>query len=241
MHNPTTGATQHRLAFEESAVAQGTEPLLGGCETLLAFRGHGAVLAPPGSSFNPRRKMPSRAGRYNSRMDQLPLKAFIRDIPDFPVPGVLFRDITPLLANGDAFAAVLAAMEAAVKQADAEAIVAVESRGFLFGAPLAHQLGLPLVPVRKHGKLPASRESVEYALEYGANCLEMHTDALAAGTRAVIVDDLLATGGTALAAATLVERVGGTVAGFAFAVELAPLGGRAGLAAYPVWSVLQYE
>ena len=169
------------------------------------------------------------------------LKRYIRDIPDFPKSGILFRDITPLLANAEAFGAVLDSFEADARRHGAGAIVGIESRGFLFGAPLALRLGLPFVPVRKPGKLPAARMSVEYSLEYGESQLDIHQDAIAPGTAAYIVDDLLATGGTALAAAKLVEMIGGVVAGMGFAVELAVLDGRGRLASYAVHSVVSYS
>lgn len=168
------------------------------------------------------------------------LKSYVRDIPDFPVPGILFRDITPLLGDGRAFAAALDALGRDAKERGAEAIVGIESRGFIFGAPLADRLGLPFVPVRKPGKLPAARMSMEYALEYGESQLDIHADALAPGRRAYVVDDLLATGGTARAAAKLVELIGGAVAGIGFVIELEALGGRGKLVEYPVYSVLQY-
>lgn len=168
------------------------------------------------------------------------LKTLIRDVPDFPQPGILFRDITPLLGDPDGVAQVLDELAADIQSLDAEAIVGIESRGFIFGAPLANRLSLPFIPVRKPGKLPAARMSVEYSLEYGQSRLDIHEDALAPGTRAYIVDDLLATGGTALAAAKLVEMIGGVVAGFGFVIELGPLGGRERLAGYPVTSLLRY-
>lgn len=168
------------------------------------------------------------------------LKAHIRDIPDFPLPGILFRDITPLLGEPAAFRAVLDAMELEARERAAGAIVGIESRGFIFGAPLAERLALPFVPVRKPGKLPAARQSVEYSLEYGESRLDIHDDALGRGTRAFIVDDLLATGGTALAAAKLVEIIGGEVAGLAFAIELTALDGRGRLSGYRVASVITY-
>jgi adenine phosphoribosyltransferase len=169
------------------------------------------------------------------------LRLHIRDIPDFPTPGVLFRDITPLLRDPDAFARALDLMADAVSELGAEAIVGIESRGFLFGTPIAARLGLPFVPVRKAGKLPAARMSVEYSLEYGNSQLDIHADALTRGQRAVIVDDVLATGGTARAAAKLVELVGGAVAGFVFLIEIAPLGGRGHLHGYDLRSFVQYE
>ncbi len=169
------------------------------------------------------------------------LKAFIRDVPDFPRPGVLFRDVTPLLANPDAFRYVLNAIAGAAGETLPGAIVGIESRGFLFGAPVAARLGLPFVPVRKPGKLPAARMSVEYSLEYGESQLDIHSDAFAPGTRAYIIDDLLATGGTARATAKLVEMVGAEVAGFGFVIELEPLNGRQALSGYAVDVIVKYR
>jgi adenine phosphoribosyltransferase len=169
------------------------------------------------------------------------LKSCIRDVPDFPQPGVLFRDITPLLGDPEAFGQVLDEMASFVESRRVDAIVGIESRGFIFGMPVASRLGLPFVPVRKPGKLPSARMSVEYSLEYGNGQLDIHADALGAGNRVVIVDDLLATGGTARAAAKLVELLGATVAGLLFLIELAPLGGRARLDGYDVQALLRYE
>ncbi len=149
------------------------------------------------------------------------LKTYIRDVPDFPLPGVLFRDITPLLRTPGAFNAALDAMTAYVESRSVDAIVGIESRGFLFGAPIAERLALPFVPVRKPGKLPAAHMSVEYSLEYGNSQLDIHADALARGDRAIIVDDLLATGGSAHAAAKLIELLGGVVDSALFLIELA--------------------
>lgn len=168
------------------------------------------------------------------------LRNYIRDVPDFPRPGILFRDITPLLKDRAAFRYVVEQMMAEAREREAESIVGIESRGFIFGCPVALELGLPFVPVRKPGKLPAKRMSVEYSLEYGDSQLDIHEDALASGSRAFIIDDLLATGGTALATAKLVEMVGGEVAGFAFALELSALKGREPLHQYSVTSLLQY-
>lgn len=173
-------------------------------------------------------------------MRPMDLKSLIRDVPDFPQPGILFRDITPLLANPDGLRFALEALTAVAKEAKPDCIVGIESRGFIFGAPLADRLGLPFVPVRKPGKLPAARMSVEYSLEYGESRLDIHEDALASGDRALIVDDLLATGGTALAAAKLVELLGGVVAGFAFVIELEALAGRERLQKYAVSSLISY-
>jgi adenine phosphoribosyltransferase len=169
------------------------------------------------------------------------LKAYIRDVPDFPQPGILFRDITPLLKDPGALRYVIDRFTEEFRNAGLDAVVSIESRGFLFGAPLAYNLGVGLVPVRKPGKLPAARMSVEYALEYGAGQLDIHEDALKKDARVVIVDDLLATGGTAMAAAKLVELVGGRVHSFAFLVELTPLGGRERLRDYPVLSLIQFD
>jgi len=169
------------------------------------------------------------------------LRAYIRDVPDFPEPGVLFRDITPLLLAPDAFTQVLDALARVVKARGADAVVGIESRGFIFGAPVAARLGLPFVPVRKPGKLPAARMTVEYALEYGDGQLDIHADALSPGARVLIVDDLLATGGTAHAAAKLVELIGGHITGFAFVIELQHLNGRKNLANYAVDSLISFE
>lgn len=169
------------------------------------------------------------------------LKKLIRDVPDFPQPGILFRDITPLLKNPEAMRQVVDELTERYRHAELTAVVSIESRGFLFGAPLAYNLGLPLVPVRKPGKLPARRMSVEYQLEYGTGSLDIHEDALTKGDLVVIVDDLLATGGTAVAAAKLVELLGGRVHSFAFLVELDFLSGRSRLEDYDVFALVNYE
>jgi adenine phosphoribosyltransferase len=169
------------------------------------------------------------------------LKPYIRDVPDFPVPGILFRDITPLLRDADAFAAALDMITERVQAITPDAVAAIESRGFLFGAPVAARLALPFVPIRKPGKLPAARMTVEYTLEYGDSQLDIHADALSPGERVVIIDDLLATGGTALAAAKLVELTGASVAALVFLIELAALGGRDALAGYDVHAFVRYE
>lgn len=168
------------------------------------------------------------------------LKDYIRDIPDFPEPGILFRDITPLLANPAAFNYAVAQLAEQCSEPDFDVVVAVESRGFIFGAPLARELGKPLIPVRKAGKLPAERHAVEYDLEYGSNVLEIHADAIQQGQRALIVDDLLAIGGTLSAASQLVEDCGGEAARLAVVIELAFLDGRSRLAGRDVVSLIQY-
>jgi adenine phosphoribosyltransferase len=175
-----------------------------------------------------------------SSAQTLDLKQFVRDVPDFPQPGVLFRDITPLLASQAAFRQVIEQLAEQSQALQLEAIVGIESRGFLFGAPLAYQLGLPFVPVRKAGKLPAPVMSVEYALEYGSSQLDIHKDALSNEQRVAIVDDVLATGGTARATAQLVELVGGRVAAFLFLAELSALGGRDRLQGYEVRSLISF-
>ena len=158
------------------------------------------------------------------------VRAAIRTIPDFPRPGILFRDITPLLSDAATFRLATDEMAAPFEGAGVTHVAAIESRGFLFAAPIAQRMGVGLVPVRKLGKLPYRTEQVEYALEYGASALEVHVDAWGPGDRVLVVDDVLATGGTADAVCTLVERMGGEVVGLAFLLELAALGGAERLA-----------
>lgn len=168
------------------------------------------------------------------------LKALVRSIPDFPKPGILFRDITPLIGNAEGFETLINQMAEPLLSADVELIVGPEARGFIFGSALSNALHTGFVPARKPGKLPYDTISYEYGLEYGTDELQIHVDAIRPGSRVAIVDDLLATGGTALACARLVEKAGGVVAGFVFAIELCDLGGRDTLAGYPVHTVLQY-
>ena len=168
------------------------------------------------------------------------LKALIRSIPDFPKEGILFRDITPLIGNADGFEELIAEMAKTLENADVDVVIGPEARGFIFAAALAHALHAGFVPARKPGKLPYDTISHEYALEYGTDRLEIHKDAIRPGQRVAIVDDLLATGGTALACAKLAEKAGGTVVGCTFAIELCGLPGRAALAQYPVHTILQY-
>lgn len=162
----------------------------------------------------------------------------IRDVPDFPKPGILYKDITPLLQDAHLCRLAIDLLVARVRHLAVDRVVAMESRGFIFGAPVAYLLGVGFVPVRKLGKLPAAVVSVAYELEYASATLEMHRDAIAPGERILIVDDLLATGGTVAATVQLVEKLGGQVAGLAFLIELASLGGRARLAGHEVVSVL---
>ncbi|HMA18896.1 MAG TPA: adenine phosphoribosyltransferase [Thermoanaerobaculia bacterium] len=166
------------------------------------------------------------------------LRRFIRDVPDFPTPGILFRDITPLLASPDAFRAAVDAMAAPFRGSQAGKVVGIEARGFMFGAAVARELDIGFVPARKPGKLPGRTEKVAYGLEYGSDALEVHADAFSAGESVLIVDDVLATGGTAAAAAELVERLGARVTALVFCIELAALEGRTRLSGRPAHAVL---
>jgi adenine phosphoribosyltransferase len=168
------------------------------------------------------------------------LRAKIREIPDFPKPGILFYDITTLLKDSDAFKESVDLMIEPYRDEKVDIVVGMESRGFIFSAPMAYQLGAGLVPVRKLGKLPAETITVEYALEYGSNTLEIHRDSIGSGQRVLIVDDLLATGGTVRGTIELVERLKGEVVGLAFLVELDFLKGRERLEGRRVTSVIQY-
>ncbi len=171
---------------------------------------------------------------------QVDLQKFIRDVPDFPKPGILFRDITPLLANPDAFRATVERLSELVHAERLEAVVAAEARGFIFAAPLALELGIGFVPIRKPGKLPSTKHSFQYDLEYGSDTLEMHIDGVRAGQRVLVVDDLLATGGTVEACCQLVERAGAQVAACAFVIELLGLNGAQRIAPRKVVSLLKY-
>ena len=168
------------------------------------------------------------------------LEDYIRDVQDFPQQGVLFKDITPMLQDGPAFHAAIDRLAAHYAGAGIQTVVGVESRGFIFGAPLAYQLNCGFVPVRKFGKLPHETVSVEYALEYGTNVVEVHRDSIKPGERVLIVDDLLATGGTVSAAMDLVEQLGGHIAGIAFLVELTFLKGRDHLRGHDVFALIKY-
>jgi adenine phosphoribosyltransferase len=167
------------------------------------------------------------------------IEALIRNVPDFPKPGIQFKDITPLLGNGPALRHVVDSM-AERYRGRVDAIVGIESRGFIFGAPIAYALGVGLCIVRKPGKLPHDKHTVTYELEYGSDSLEIHTDGLPKGARVAILDDLLATGGTARAAVKLVETCGATVVECGFLIELGFLDGRAALAPTPIHALLRY-
>ena len=168
------------------------------------------------------------------------LKQYIRSIPDYPQPGILFRDITPLLQDAAALRFAVETMANRYRGAQIDQVVGIESRGFIFGTPLAYLLGTGFVPVRKKGKLPAEVISVEYDLEYGTNSMEIHTDAIRAGQRVLVVDDLLATGGTTVGTIKLVERLGAEVVSLAFLIELAGLAGRSRLTGHDVFSLLSF-
>jgi len=168
------------------------------------------------------------------------LKAFIRDIPDFPKEGILFRDITPLLADAAALAQAVEALAEPFAAQGIDVVAAVEARGFIFGSAVAKALNAGFVPIRKKGKLPFQTESVHYGLEYGKDTVEVHTDAIRPGTKVLMVDDLLATGGTMAAACELIEKLGGTIAGLTFLIELADLHGRKKLKNYNIHTVISY-
>jgi len=169
------------------------------------------------------------------------LASFIRDVPDFPQKGILFKDITTLLKAAAALRETIKRMLAYCYGKEIDLVAGIEARGFIFGTLLAYELGCGFVPIRKPGKLPAKKISETYALEYGTNTLEIHTDAVQAGQKILVVDDLLATGGTAEAACQLIERLGGEVVGLVFAVELNFLRGRASLKGREVFSVIAFD
>lgn len=169
------------------------------------------------------------------------LTRFVRNIPDFPKPGIVFRDITPLLSDPGAFRAAVHGLADHYRNANIGVVAAAEARGFIFAAPLALELNAGFVPVRKPGKLPFDTHAFHYELEYGTDTLEVHIDGFTPGQRVLLVDDLLATGGTMEACCRLVERAGGTVAGCAFLVELASLGGARRIAPHPTFSLIRYD
>ena len=168
------------------------------------------------------------------------IRAAIRDIPDFPKPGIVFKDITPILNDASLFAEVVGTFAERYRPMRIDKVAAMESRGFIFGAPLAAAIGAGFVPLRKFGKLPHTTVAETFNLEYGTETLEVHTDAIREGERVLIIDDLLATGGTAAAAVKLVRRTGGVVVEMAFAVELTFLGGRSRLEGIPVYSMVVF-
>ena len=168
------------------------------------------------------------------------LRALVREIPDFPKPGIGFKDITPLLSDSVALSTAIDELVVALGRGTVDKVVGIEARGFIIAAPVAYHMDAGFIPVRKRGKLPYKTESVSYQLEYGDETLEIHADALVAGDRVAIVDDVLATGGTAEATGRLVEKLGATVVGMAFLIELGFLNGRARLEKYPLYSLIKY-
>lgn len=168
------------------------------------------------------------------------LKTFVRDIPDFPKPGIIFKDITPLLKNEKVFKIVCDELAKPFAKLRVKQVIGIEARGFLLASAVAYKLGVGLIPVRKKGKLPFKTEQISYSLEYGEDFLEMHEDAVSKGDRVLIVDDVLATGGTAEAVAKLVQKLGGEVIGLAFLIELAFLNGRSRLQGLPLQALIQY-
>ncbi len=171
----------------------------------------------------------------------LDLYAYIRLIPDFPKPGIQFRDITPLLASAEAFRAAIGQLAEHYRTAKIDVVAAAEARGFIFAAPLALELGVGFVPIRKPGKLPFNTHSFDYQLEYGNDALEIHIDGVAPGQHVLVVDDLLATGGTVEACCRLIEKAGAHVAGCAFLIELSSLGGARRIAPFEAFSLLKYD
>ena len=182
----------------------------------------------------------SPTGILAPNMAELLAAKLIRDVPDFPKPGIVFKDITPVLEDPQAFRQVVDLLTEDAAKRGAETIVGIESRGFIFGVPVALNLNLPFAMARKLGKLPFDKISEEYALEYGTNVVEMHVDAIHPGQKAYIVDDLLATGGTAAAAVRLIERLQGQVCGFGCLIELSFLQGRENLLGYPITALMEF-
>lgn len=197
--------------------------------------GDGSVAPMEGVTVQP-------AGPHGDGADTARLRSLVRDVPDFPRPGIVFRDITPLLADADALRRAVTALASPFADAGIDRVVGIEARGFIFAAPVACALGAGFVPVRKPGKLPWETVSEPYELEYGVDELEAHRDSFPTGDHVLIVDDVIATGGTAAAACRLVERLGGRVAGVSCLIELAPLGGRDRLpAGIPLHAVMVYR
>jgi adenine phosphoribosyltransferase len=175
---------------------------------------------------------------FKSAADRL--KDKVRDVPDFPLPGITYRDITPILADGQMFRLAITIFAERYQRKSIDKIAAIDARGFIFGGAVAHVLGIGLIPIRKKGKLPAKTHEISYDLEYGSNTLTIHEDAIRPDERVIIIDDVLATGGTAEAAAQLVQRCGGKIIEMAFLIELSALKGREKFPQIPVLSVIQY-
>jgi adenine phosphoribosyltransferase len=183
---------------------------------------------------------PNGADQDADAVSPVDLRALIRDIPDFPRAGIVFKDITPLLLDPQGLRAAVGSLAEFARPLGVELVLAAEARGFILGGALARELGAGFVPARKRGRLPSETVSVEYILEYGIDALEVHADALAMGTRVLVHDDLLATGGTARGVCDLAAGLGATIVGCSFLVELSFLGGRSRLAPYPVHAVIEY-
>jgi adenine phosphoribosyltransferase len=177
----------------------------------------------------------------NAEPQHLELRDYVRAIPDFPKPGILFRDITPLLADARAFRESIRRMAEPFRGQQVDSLVAAEARGFIFAAPLAMELNAGFVPIRKPGKLPFDTHAFHYELEYGSDTLEIHTDGVQPGQRVLVVDDLLATGGTVEACCTLIEKMGVVIVGCVFAIELLSLGGARRIAPRPTYSLIRYD
>lgn len=173
--------------------------------------------------------------------DRIDLKQYIRDVPDWPKEGILFRDITPLLAAPEALSTAVDCLCEDFMDADIDYVAAVEARGFIFGTAVADKLGVGFIPIRKQGKLPFRTESITYDLEYGTDTLEVHSDAVEAGAKVLMLDDLLATGGTMAAACKLIEKIGGQIASVVFLIELAGLAGRDKLTGYDIKTIISYD
>jgi len=173
-------------------------------------------------------------------VEPIVLQGYIRSIPDWPKKGILFRDITPLLAEPKAFTAAVDALCIGFTEKDVDYVAAVEARGFIFGAAVAERLAAGFVPIRKKGKLPFKTESITYDLEYGTDTLQVHSDAVGNGAKVLMVDDLLATGGTMAAACRLIEKIGGQIVGITFLIELTELAGRTKLGGYKIKTVMSY-
>jgi adenine phosphoribosyltransferase len=197
----------------------------------------GTFRAPPESAPKPG---PRGAKCYNARSQMDHLKALIREVPDFPKPGILFYDITTLLKDKDGLRAVVDGLSGIYEKSGADVVVGIEARGFIFAPAVAYALGAGFVPVRKPKKLPAAVQRIEYALEYGTDVLEIHKDAIQPGQKVLVIDDVLATGGTAAAVTQLIQQLGGTVAGLGFVLELDFLNGRSRLEGQAVQSLLHY-
>ena len=183
--------------------------------------------------------MAAKKNKIN-RFDKLTIRKYIRNIPNWPKRGIIFRDITPLLADKKAFSKAVGELCSSFARRRIDYVAAVEARGFIFGAAVAHKLGAGFIPIRKKGKLPSKTERITYGLEYGKDTIEVHRDAIKKGAKVLMIDDLLATGGTMAAACKLIERIGGKIVGIAFLVELSELAGREKIGKYDIKTIITY-